>query len=346
MALLDDNAVPRFHRRLSHEGSNFRRLPDGRYSLSLSRYKYVELYDKHLRYIKTVHPRPPLNGADGHDFLVTEEGNYLFMDYVSASRDVCKITTCDAGEERIETVRDSWIQEMTPNGTKLFEWNSWDHLKLSDCMLGRFRDDYAHLNSLQVVDGDIIASFRHCNTVVRIDRSGGTGALEWQVGGTSPPRNSATAYLTITGDTKGEGEFCGQHHATLTAGGSLVLFDNGNFCRGLRKSDQPFSRVVEYRLNVSGKEAVFQRQHLLPDGHGYSYNRGGVQVLPNGNWLIAWGKFENASLPDNQRLSISEVDPRGSAVLNLNMYSIRDRAYAFTYRVYRESGIEIPWNLP
>ena len=124
MALLDDNAVPRFHRRLSHEGSNFRRLPDGRYSLSLSRYKYVELYDKHLRYIKTVHPRPPLNGADGHDFLVTEEGNYLFMDYVSASRDVCKITTCDAGEERIETVRDSWIQEMTPNGTKLFEWNS------------------------------------------------------------------------------------------------------------------------------------------------------------------------------------------------------------------------------
>ena len=58
------------------------------------------------------------------------------------------------------------------------------------------------------------------------------------------------------------------------------------------------------------------------------------------------GQIRERQLADNQRLSISEVDPRGSAVLNLNMYSIRDRAYAFTYRVYRESGIEIPWNLP
>ena len=59
-------------------------------------------------------------------------------------------------------------------------------------------DDYAHLNSLHLSGGDVIASFRFCNQVLRIDRSDGTGAVEWQLGGTSPPRAETTTYLEIT----------------------------------------------------------------------------------------------------------------------------------------------------
>ena len=82
-------------------------------------------------------------------------------------------------------------------------------MKLEDCRIGA--TEYAHLNSLYLKDGDIVASFRYCNQVLRIDRSSGTGAVVWQLGGTAPPRDPATAYLAIVGDTDGLNEFCGQH---------------------------------------------------------------------------------------------------------------------------------------
>lgn len=42
------------------------------------------------------------------------------------------------------------------------------------------------------------------------------------------------------------GEFCGQHHATLTESDTVVLFDNGVLCGGPRKNIPRFTRVVEY----------------------------------------------------------------------------------------------------
>ena len=80
--------------------------------------------------------------------------------------------------------------------------------------------------------------------MVRIDRSSGTGAVEWQVGGSEPPPDSDIDYLEIVGDTEGGNEFCKQHSAIITASGSLLLFDNGSGCRGNRKNMRPFSRVV------------------------------------------------------------------------------------------------------
>ena len=95
----------------------------------------------------------------------------------------------------------------------------------NDCNLNNPKGDYAHINSLQVVDGDVISSFRHCDQVLRIDRSGGTGAVKWKLGGAAPPEGSATEHLEVVGDPAGE--FCSRHHATVTDSGSIVLFDNG-----------------------------------------------------------------------------------------------------------------------
>ena len=356
LAIIDDNGVPRFHERLSpragggtdrpgrgQTGYNLRRQPGGLFSLN--RDTYVELYDARLRYLRTVYPQPPLPLADFHDFLITNDGNYLFIGYLTATRDLCTVTACEPGTEKLDWLIDSWIQEVTPAGDKVFEWNSWDHLKLTDCSLGD--SDYAHLNSLQLVDGDIIATFRRCNTVARIDRS--TGALEWQVGGTSPPRDDATDYLTIVDDSDGQNEFCGPHSATLTESGTLLLYDNGNFCNGPRKQASPFSRVVEYDLVITDtrKEAVFKRQYLLPSGHGYSASGGSVVELPNGNWVIGWGYLEGASAAYDRRFTMSEVDPdTGTSLLDISMYSVEDGVHGSTYRVYRETGIRIPLNLP
>ena len=351
LAIIDNNGVPRFHRH-AIEARNFRRHADGRYSFNLA--NGVRILDAQLENMMTLSPLPPFVDTDPHDFLITDEGNYVFIDYLPATRDACDFNPCTPGTVDMITVRDSWIQEVTPGGDKVFEWNSGDHLKLSDCKLRIQQNDYAHLNSLYLAGGDIVASFRHCNTVVRIDRSGGTGRLVWQVGGTSPPRDAATHYLAIVDDTTGENEFCGQHSAILSESGALLLFDNGELCDGTRKDRTRFSRVVEYELVITDttKEAVFQRQYLLPSGNGFAFARGSVVELPNDNWLIAWGTLKMASLPYNRQLSISEVDPdaesSGVSLLDVSMYSPSDRQHIYTYRVYREdeTTVDIPLSLP
>ena len=83
------------------------------------------------------------------------------------------------------------------NGTELFRWNSWDHMDVEpDCLMVekylRGRTEYAHVNSVQIADGDIIASFRGCAQVLRIDRS--SGAVEWKLGGIAPGPDSTHTY--------------------------------------------------------------------------------------------------------------------------------------------------------
>ena len=170
MAVLDNNGVPRFHRPRS--GRNLRRHPDGRYSITRGA-KPVELYDERFDLIKRVTVVPPLTVPDGHDFLITDEGNYLFISYQAATRNLCEVEGHCGPEEttRIKPVLDSVIQEVTPSRESVFLWNTWDHVKLEDCRIGATA--YAHLNSLYLKDGDIVASFRHCNQVLRIDRSSG-----------------------------------------------------------------------------------------------------------------------------------------------------------------------------
>ena len=211
--------------------------------------------------------------------------------------------------------------------------------------------EYAHLNSLQIIDGDIIASFRGCSQVLRIDRSSGTGTVKWKLGGTATTRDPSTTYLPLIGDRAGE--FCGQHQATLTASGTVVLFDNGVRCLGPRKDLDPFSRVVEYDVS-SGTQAEFLREYRRPAGQGYSAGRGGVTVLnddvdrTNDRWLILWGRIKgNATVGVEELIKISEVDPvTGTSLFDLSMYV--GSTTHWTYRVYHqpETAVTILLNLP
>ena len=362
MAMLDNNGVPRFHRLLAFntngtrtDSQNFRRHPDGRYSVTQTDLRQsrnaVRLYNSRMEFIESVGVVAPLDSANGHDFLIAPNGNYLFISYHGTERNLCEIDDyCDPGETtRLETLLDGVIQEVDTEGQEVFRWNSWDHVNVADCIDTPTdnEDDYSHLNSLHLVDGDIVASLRNCNQVLRIDRSEGTGAVEWQVGGSDPPRDPGAAYLEIVGDEDGHNEFCKQHSATITASGSLLLFDNGVGCKSDRKAKSPFTRVVEYHIS-SGSQAVFSRQYVLPSGHGFSFIRGSVRELRNGNWLIAWGNFKGATIGPKQRLVVSEVDPFGTAVLELNMFTRSPATVIYTYRAYREreADIDIPWHLP
>ena len=354
-ALIDYNGVPRF---VITKGYNFRPYPNGP-TIDGKRVRYGmhnRALDEEFELIRKVNVVAPLITSDNHDFLITDRG-FLFISYHDTTRDLSAYED-ENGDPLPSAARitDSVIQEVAPDGTELFRWNSWDHLAVEpDCLMVekclRGRTEYAHLNSLQIVDGDIIASFRGCAQVLRIDRSSGSGAVEWKLGGTATTPDPDTTYLPLVGDPAGE--FCGQHHVTLTASGTIVMFDNGVQCLGPRKNLTPFSRVVEYDIS-SRAQAAFLREYRRPAAQGHSESRGGVTVVnddmdrANDRWLITWGgRIVNATVGVQELIAISEVDPvTGTALFELSMF--KSRTPVRTYRVYHQpdAAVTIPLSLP
>ena len=76
--------------------------------------------DADFEMIRDVTVSPPLTQLDSHEFLIAENGNYLFISYHKTRR---------SGVE----YEDSVIQEVTPDGVEVFRWNSWEEVKLDDC---------------------------------------------------------------------------------------------------------------------------------------------------------------------------------------------------------------------
>ena len=339
LAIIDNNGVPRIHWWIRESVRIFRTHRDGRYPYSygqLSRFlpydqqagsRKVTVLDENLEPVDTVTTVPPLHHTDLHDFVIKSNGNYLLMAYEPARRDMSQFIDSTTGDpySTTELTRDSVIQEVTPDKEEAFNWNSWDHMAIEDCTQHRFPDDYAHVNSVQAFDDDIVASFRGCSKVLRID--GDSGDVIWRLGksnrsdaawtasGTQPP-------LRIVGDPYGE--FCGQHSARMIGNGNLLLFDNGVAClvdpEGNRtRPGEDFSRVVEYAIDPDHGEAIFQRHYSY---HG-EFNelaqvQGHIEQLETGNWLISWG-----SMPVNEQ--ITEYSPlTGEEVLIVKLHVLGD----------------------
>ena len=337
IAMLDDNGVPRFQRRIEPGGNNFRWHERAR------RYSYAEtrpngagdvvLLDERLEEVGRVNTVGGLAPAMMHEFLITEEGNYLFVVNEPAVRDLSRYPApADdlPAPTAVQETRDAVIQEVAPDGREVFRWNSWEHLKLSDCLWRAFPGEYAKLNSLDVVEGGLLASFRACSVVLRIERP--SGRVAWQLGGSDPaepdPYDSRRPtfdrpWYRPAGDPRGG--FCAQHTALQPAPGRVLLFDNGQCLDGYR----PSSRAVEYRLRPGG-EAEFVRHHEPGRLAAYA---GAVTVLPNGNWLISWGGGPGD-------LTLSEVDASGRELLALRLFKGLNQAS--TYRTWRHVGPEPP----
>ena len=352
LAILDDNGVPRFFRRIPRLVFNFR------WHAAHRRYSYhwkdprdwsdsVVLLDERLRPV--ARPEPvDLREADHHDFLLTDEGNYLFVVYEPAERDLSPYPDPDGKfpYSTAEPTRDSVIQEVSPEGEVLFQWNSWERedgapaIRVADCRWGgQWPREYAHLNSLQLVDGDIVASFRGCSQVLKIERP--SGRVLWQLGGSRPAIPDGRVHYSIVGDPEPEG-FCGQHTAIESPPGTITLFDNGWRCPAgySRWRDSPEeagrgARVVEYRLE--GEEAVFSREYR---SHLPSAATGAVQLLGGGRWLITWGSGRG-----RPATGASEVDAAGREVFAISFRG-RYGGRARTYRAYREYGLRVPLDLP
>ena len=342
LAVVDNNGVPRFVRRVEPAAHNLRWHAGAR----LFSYNEappngagdVVLLDEGLREVARANTVGGLAPAMMHDFLITDEGNRLFVANNPATRDLGRYPGREGGPAPpgARATRDAVIQEVAPDGREVFRWNAWDHLKLSDCAgWWNFPGEYAKLNSLDLVDGDIVASFRACSAVLKIERP--SGRVAWQLGGSDPAAPDAfderrpvfdRVWHRVTGDPRGG--FCAQHSVRETAPGTILMFDNGQCPDGARRS----SRAVEYRLVGEGRrrEAAFVRHH---EPGRRTFFGGAVAPLANGNWLISWGGGPGDA-------GVTEVDPAsGREVFALAMFG-RGGAPLTTYRAYRHTGPEPP----
>ena len=196
LVVADNNGVPRFHRRIESRAGNFRTHKGGKHPWSYAQVKgsidnfrgrtartwEMVVLDEQLNEVALVETTSDLLHTDFHDFVVKPNGNYILMAYEPVERDLSDVTNPHTGQpyNTAEGTEDSVIQEVTPTGSEVLLWNSWDHIAIEDCIQHRFPWDYAHINSLQYFEGDIIASLRGCSQVLRID--GDTGEVIWRLG--------------------------------------------------------------------------------------------------------------------------------------------------------------------
>ncbi len=211
-----------------------------------------------------------------HDHTIVDDGHYILGVY--AAKTVSNIAALP-GQSLF--VRGSGLQEIQ-GGAAVFSWLSTDHPELYACStLGNaFAQnngaDYAHWDSLHVdTDGHWIASFRHLDAALKIDR--GTGAIRWILGGPCDQFGLAANQ-----------KFAHQHDANRAPDGRLSMFDNAN--------GGAASRVLAFNLDEVGKTLVTGNPALpgfaefSSDMH-QSFDLGSAQFFAGGKVLVGWGEF-------------------------------------------------------
>ncbi len=361
LMMVDNNGVPRLRYRVEDAvGAFFRAHPDetrphARYSFEKRGSSFARdgaemvVLDSYFNVLDDdIHVKAPYNGTNPHDQQVTAGGNYVLMAYSSHQHNLRFLQTAfpdlrnnngDMLSEN-ESVRDGVIQVQKPDGTVLFDWNSWDHMAIEDCIGSpEFRAEYAHINSLGLINGDIIAGFRQCSKILRID--GDTGDVIWRAGPSILTREQWEAGETLQPDRGGapldfindpRGGFSGQHGGHMTYEGNLLVYDNASHCqhppgvptdaKGVTQCSGERTRAVEYALDTANGEMVFLREFIMPptDPPRVEGGPGGhTEPMDNGDWLVSWSNTAISGTPMPN--TAMHVDARtGTAKLTFTMH--------------------------
>lgn len=220
---------------------------------------------------------------DGHEYRELNNGNVLVDTYVPEAVDLRPV----GGPHRAAIVS-AEIQELDPQGHRLWHWSSRGHIRLGETgrwwrsvlsnprrrLHGRETFDPVHINSIDPRGRrEVVISTRHTDAVYGIDRA--SGAIRWKLGGSKTGKS-----LRIVGDPAHR-LLGGQHDARIGRDGRLSVYDNGK--------DRPRRpRVVFYRLDLANHEAHYLGQLNDPQVRR-SHCCGSARELPGGGWLVSWG---------------------------------------------------------
>lgn len=235
--------------------------------------------------------------VDGHEFLKLGNGNLMIMSY----KPRLGVDLSEWGVEKPAGVLTGEIQEVTPQGKVVWQWNSWDHIGPDQIpklwrgiqlrnphadSKGRDRFDYFHLNSIQPWRGQVVISTRHTNAVFGLSRK--TGEVLWKLGGTKTPQS-----LKIIGpDPHRKDPLGGNHDARITDGNLLSVHDNGTWL------GRP-PRVVRYRIDPEAGTARFVSQVMDRKAAPESNCCGSARRFGSG-WLVSWGDRDFVSAFDSR----------------------------------------------
>ncbi len=171
------------------------------------------------------------------------------------------------------------LQEVTPDGKIVWEWNSLDHMDPKEwpiCPLCP-RSEWTHANSvIEMPDGNVMMCCRHISRIFIINKK--TGDIIWRWG---------------------EGELAHPHDPTLVGNGNVLLFDNGG--HRLDGTNISWSRALEVNLKTGKIEWEYRGN---PPMEFYSALCAGCQRLPNGNTLIC----------ETMHGRVFEITPEGEVV--------------------------------
>jgi hypothetical protein len=245
------------------------------------------------------------NGYEGdhHEFLISPQDTALITIYDALPRDLSSV-----GGPRDGVAMQGIVQE----------WHSIDHVGLDEThgKPGEDKDypgiDYFHLNSIDVDhDNNLLISARKTSAVYKIDRK--TGEIIWRLGGKKSDFEMGPG-----------ARFAFQHDARRQKDGTISIFDNGStiFRNGVAKAVEE-SRGIVLDLDEKKMKASLVREYTHPDKQ-YADAAGNLQILPNGNAFVGWGRA----------LAISEFSKDGKLLFDAKL-----PPHNRTYRAFR-----FPWS--
>jgi outer membrane protein assembly factor BamB len=274
------------------------------------------ILDRHYHQIATVSAGNGLK-ADQHEFRLTADGTALITAYENVPYDLSSVGGPANGH-----VLDGVVQEVdVATGKVLFQWDSLDHVPLSDSYQPLPANpstpyDYFHVNGVSVdSDGNLLISGRHTWTVYKVDRT--SGEVIWRLGGKESDFQLGP----------GAG-FSWQHNAEAEAGqpNTIRIFDNGS--NGVPV--EPQSRIIDLRLDPAAKTATLVDSVQHPDGVS-APSQGNAQRLPDGHLFVGWG----------QTGRLSEFDAAGKLLWDAQVPPGYD-----SYRGYRSPWLGQPTTDP
>jgi hypothetical protein len=231
--------------------------------------------DSSYRQIAVVHAGNGLS-ADLHEFQLTPQGTAVISAYYPVYWNAASVH----GSTR-QIVLDSVVQEIdVKTGLVLFQWDSLDHVPLTDSYEAVPQSaglplDYFHVNSIQPQrNGDLIISARNTWAAYKVD--GRTGRVIWTLGG---KRSSFKLGPGV--------QFAFQHDVRLHAKSDplVTLFDDG---AGPPKVHAQ-SRGITVRLNRSRRTATLVSEQVHSPALAASFE-GNVQPLARGDEFVGWGQ--------------------------------------------------------
>lgn len=288
-------------------------------------YDKAVILDKDYRPVREIKKISSAGGEDPipldcHEIIMLAEDHFLLLSYVPTYADNVPTELMGSRAGYPARVLANVIQEIK-NGELVFQWKSTDYPEFYAMSVeGNTYDnsdadfcDYMHCNSMTICpnDGNIVASFRHLDAIIEIDRK--TGQTNWILGGK----------CDMFGLSKNE-QFIRQHYARFTDDGTMTLFDNQ--CNLGEAPGNGMPRALEFRLD--------EEKHKVISFQSFDYSllcgdiMGSAQKTGKDIFVMGWG----FSFKHRADVSFSEIDFKNKKVL---FECVDDSGADCTYRVFK-----------